>query len=408
MAPKTGKQKRSGNSSVEPQTDIAINTPSIPFNKPKKSKEKSDDEGNYKKIEVPIDPGNANSKTIEKKVRLFGDSDTSPEAWVKWRIELEEIIRDYPLETGEHKASMALALLKGSARDKFQQTLLTLDTENNGRPEEQKKSRNEIFNMTLLEVGKSYFPIMYAYQKQLVYMQHYLKLGSHTVRNFATRLRELNNYLPYFPREKGKPEPAKLSDDDLVFILNQAKPEEWQAVILGANIELYQFDFQGTVDYFEKLEVRQAIETKRRKTEKPENNEAKKKGNRNKSDDKPTTSKPQSKYKKCTHCGRVNHATKDCWFSPENKGNKSKTGKKSSSTDKTVMMTEEQFNMILERFPRNPKSGKRKVRVFSPAESDIESVRMFSPKTKDSSDEDSIYLGLSTRQNSSFKEDDKS
>ena len=97
---------------------------------------------------------------------------------------------------------MALALHKGSARDKFQKTLLTLDTENNAHPEEQKKSRKEIFNMTLLEVGKSYFPIMYAYQKQLVYMQHYLKLGSHTVRNFATRLRELNNYLPYFPREK--------------------------------------------------------------------------------------------------------------------------------------------------------------------------------------------------------------
>jgi hypothetical protein len=119
--------------------------------------------------------------------------------------------------------------------------------------------------MTLLEVGKSYFPIMYAYQKQLVYMKHYLKLGSHTVRDFATRLRELNNYLPaYFPREKGKPEPCKLSDDELVFILNQAKPEEWKAVILGANIELYQFDFQGTVDYFEKLEVRQAFESKRR------------------------------------------------------------------------------------------------------------------------------------------------
>ena len=144
MAPKTGKQKRSANSSMEPQTDFAINTPSIPFDKPKKSKEKSDDEGNYKKIEVPIDPGNPNSKTIEKKVRLFGDSDTSPEAWVKWRIELEEIIRDYPLETGEHKASMALALLKGSARDKFQQMLLTLDTETNSVCLlEQKKSRNE-------------------------------------------------------------------------------------------------------------------------------------------------------------------------------------------------------------------------------------------------------------------------
>jgi hypothetical protein len=52
-----------------------------------------------------------------------------------------------------------------------------------------------------------------------------------------------NNYLPYFPREEGKAEPAKLSDDGLIQILNQAKPEEWQLVILGANIELYKFDF---------------------------------------------------------------------------------------------------------------------------------------------------------------------
>ena len=84
MAGKQGEHKRSENSSAKAQMNISINTPSIPFDKPKKSKDKFDDEGNYKKIEVPIEPGKANSKTIEKKVRLFGDSDTSPEAWVKW------------------------------------------------------------------------------------------------------------------------------------------------------------------------------------------------------------------------------------------------------------------------------------------------------------------------------------
>ena len=57
----------------------------------------------------------------------------------------------------------------------------------------------------------------------------------------------------------------------MVFILNQAKPEEWQAVILRANIELYQFDFQGTVDYFEELEVRQVLEAKRRENERTDN-----------------------------------------------------------------------------------------------------------------------------------------
>ena len=84
---------------------------------------------------------------------------------MKWCIELEEIIRDFKLKTGKHKASMALALLKGSsARDKFQQIPLTLDsTENTQKPEEHRKTRNENFEMTLLEVGKSYFPIMYAH-----------------------------------------------------------------------------------------------------------------------------------------------------------------------------------------------------------------------------------------------------
>ncbi|KAI2495412.1 hypothetical protein MHU86_19087 [Fragilaria crotonensis] len=109
---------------------------------------------------------------------------------------------------------MALALLKGSARDKFQQTWRRLDTENVAGPARQRKTPNEIFQLVMTEV-------------------------------------------------EGKAEPSKLSDDDLIQILNQAKPEEWQAVILGANIELYKFDFQGTVDYFEKLELRQALEAKR-------------------------------------------------------------------------------------------------------------------------------------------------
>ena len=125
-------------------------------------------------------------------------------------------------------------------------------------------------------------------------------------------------------------------------------------------------------------------------------------GNSNKSDDKTATSKTQStKYKKCTHCGRTNHATKGCWFNPENKG-KAKPGKKNvSQTDRAIMMTQEQFNAILERFPRHAKSGTRKVCDLSPEESDAEIVNMFSLKaticrvdTKDDSDESSIYFDL--------------
>ena len=210
-------------------------------NKPKKSKDIFDDEGIYKKIEVPIEPGKKNSKTIEKKVRLFGDSDTSPEACTKRRIELDEIICDYPLESGDNKTA-----IKGNTKKK----------------------------------------------------------------------------------------------------------------------------------------------------------------------DKTGTSKTQSKDTKLAHCGCMNHASKDCWFSPENKG-KSKPGKK--SLDKTVMMTTEQLNSILEQLtPRNSKSGTCKVR-FSPVQEDTKNVTMYEPKGKRSkvdinklSDEDYIYFGLHTNCFKCFHYDENS
>ena len=66
-------------------------------------------------------------------------------------------------------------------------------------------------------------------------------------------------------------------------------------------MELYKFDFSGTVDYFEKLEVIQALEAKHCKVEMTNNSEYEKKGNRNKSEDKTVTSKSQSaRYKKHT------------------------------------------------------------------------------------------------------------
>jgi Retroviral aspartyl protease len=77
------------------------------------------------------------------------------------------------------------------------------------------------------------------------------------------------------------------------------------------------------------------------------------------------------------------------------------------------MVTTEQLNTILERLTsRNHKSGTRKMRAFSPVQSDTEDVHMFGPKTKVGtnkySDEDSIYLGLNPNCASSFHYDENS
>jgi hypothetical protein len=77
-------------------------------------------------------------------------------------------------------------------------------------------------------------------------------------------------------------------------------------------------------------------------------------------------------------------------------------------------MTQEQFNAILERLPRNPMSGKRKVRDFTPEDLDAEIVEMFSPKvttstldTKDNSDASSIYFDQLSSEILSSKNDNQ-
>jgi len=142
-----------------------------------------DDEGNYKKVELRISRDDPNSKTVEKKVKLFGDSDESPEAWVKWCMELQEVIRDFPLTDGNQKIAMAIALLKGRAREKVQHTHIRLLAEND--KSNLQKDSDTLFNDTISEVGQSYFPILHAYRKQVYYMKRYLRIGNNTVREFA-------------------------------------------------------------------------------------------------------------------------------------------------------------------------------------------------------------------------------
>ena len=47
--------------------NILINTPSIPFDKPKKSKDKFDDEGNYKKSKFPLNLGKRTPKRLRRR-----------------------------------------------------------------------------------------------------------------------------------------------------------------------------------------------------------------------------------------------------------------------------------------------------------------------------------------------------
>ena len=50
-------------------------------------------------------------------------ADGAAEDWLCWRMEWEDAVHDKPLKTGTQRITMALTLLKGRAKELFQEAL---------------------------------------------------------------------------------------------------------------------------------------------------------------------------------------------------------------------------------------------------------------------------------------------
>ena len=171
--------------------------PPVPFKKTEKT-QKPITKDEYKTVTLKIDPSDESkdSPTIDKKVRLFADG--TAEDWLRWRMEWEDVVRDKPLKTGTQHVTMALTLLKGRAKELFQEALKFQQEE--GTTDKEDKGKTTVFTKALNDTGRHFFPPERAYQRQRDYMLRYLKMdGSQTVPEFTACLRELNSYLPYFP-----------------------------------------------------------------------------------------------------------------------------------------------------------------------------------------------------------------
>ena len=94
------------------QRALLVYPPAIPFKKEpsKKNTELGDAKDNFKTIEIDLDPSNANSTDkTEWKVEVFEEGTT--EEWVCWRIQFEELVTAYPLDTSTKKILFARTLL---------------------------------------------------------------------------------------------------------------------------------------------------------------------------------------------------------------------------------------------------------------------------------------------------------
>lgn len=239
-------------SSTNQQRALLVYPPPILFT-PVKGREKdtkSSEKEKYKTVDVPLDHTNQNSDTTEWPMPIFEDGST--EDWVKWRIQFDELAKAYPLDTSTKKMMLARTLLRGLAKDSFETGTASVTGRN--------ASDDDKWNEGMKSVSSRYFNSdPNAWRRQRNYMRYYLFFTDSNFMEFKNRLLELNKYLPYFPAPTGG-SATSLKDDELVEILDSAKPIEYQQQLLTANYDPYAKTFAQYSQYLQNLEPKRQLE----------------------------------------------------------------------------------------------------------------------------------------------------
>ena len=353
------------------QQMLAVSPPPIPFKRQKK-KSSSEEKDKYQTIEIPLDPSDKDSDKTEWKIPVFEEGDA--EDWVKWRITYENLVEAYPLDTPDKQVKMLRTLLKGEAKDRFNTALAaskaTTDTNklNAAMNNLAKKSFNDDTN---------------AWRRQRRYMRYHLWFSEGQFKDFKSRLIELNRYLKFFPVPENKKTVASLPDDELIEILDKAKPVQYQQALLTSNYDPYSKSMEEYSQYIERLEASAKIEKALSKNDA----QAKKSAKKRKAKDSATSSTNEStKDKTCKICKRKGHTDEQCFENPKNAAKVPswyKTAKKKKeNSSKEITFTADQFNYMVNHLPMFGKKAssrikKRKV-TTEDSEEEAEKVHMLS------------------------------
>jgi hypothetical protein len=317
--------------------------PPIPFTKEKSVSAPANSRDLFVSISLRTDPGKKDSGTFEQKVRTF--SQGTAEEFIRWRMAFDEVVRAKPLTSGKSKVGMANVLLTGAAKDLFAHHLLSVNVAPPGAAsDDEDEDDDAIFDATIAQLSKQYVPLD-GLAKQKAYLRYHLRLGNIGVKPFVARLQELNNYLSYFPNGSRA---SKLPDDELIEIIDRAKPLEWHVAMLTANIDPSTMSLQEVTEYFERLELMEKLRKSAAKAATPS---ATTNPTGGKSTTTSTTNKKRSasgamktdEAKHCLLCNTTTHNTVDCFYL---KKAQKMGGKKAAEPRPSYEKLREELNML--------------------------------------------------------------
>ena len=233
---------------------VALLNPIIPLERPPDRELKK---GDYVNLKCHLVPGDPNSNTYEIHVPYFGTG--TPEEWLIFVDRLWKGITGQNITSGPARFQQAERSLKGEclATFKLKSTRFAQRTVPN-------------FEVILNQMTSHIFPVN-AYREQKRYLRRYVKKPKDlSVRDFISRVQELNNYLDKFPTDVEGVMGTRLPDDELKEIIYHAIPNSWrkQMTLQGFNyptediVEMIRFCEQR----LEAMEPKAEISAKKKKS----------------------------------------------------------------------------------------------------------------------------------------------
>jgi hypothetical protein len=372
-----------------------------------------DDDVETKKLKIKTDPGDEDSDEIEIRATVFDEGDA--EGWIKWRIQMDELIRDMQLETGRQKIVLAKALLKGNAREKFIDILTDMAVNNSDVEDVELVGH---FDEAIERLGLDYFPSENAYRRQRNYLRYHVFMIEMTLSDFRAELRRQNNFLRYFPIPNDRTSCESLPDDELVEIVDRAKRVEWQRDLLTANIDPYAMTLDDFYRYLEKLEVKynidKALRDKKRKSGLNDDDATNKPNKRSKKDKKGSNAKGKqgnfTREKPCVHCNKMHPVPDDkCWSLDKNKDSRPERGTSPKKETERMFsaLQMEQITKALKGKAARTKKPKRQVTYNMKSETTSDEGSSSDSDSADNGKNVSTMYAIRTTQKSQNKKDER-
>ena len=183
------------------------------------------------------------------------------EAYLKWKIQLDHVIKNRPCESSKAKLDMAEAMLYGDLLESWKlwrKSEAEKEVEKSFKDKDDKKYKKKVKQGENSDtykycVGKTRqkFIKKYDARKQKAYMRSsLLKPKSLSVDGMSSRLKILNSYLSSFP----SPDNTSFSEGEMIEIVLNMLPAVWVNSMTTAGLEPREKSYEDLIEHLEKLE----------------------------------------------------------------------------------------------------------------------------------------------------------